>query len=131
MNKKSLLTLTIVSLLITACATTKESVFTGAMIGATGGAAIGHNHSRHSTGKLNGALIGAAIGGAIGYFSHKNKLKKNSKTKIKIKSKKDKYSPLLTKPKVRMIWVPDSIKGNRYVEKHKVWILESGSSWTK
>ncbi|HAG90312.1 MAG TPA: hypothetical protein DCL41_00480 [Bdellovibrionales bacterium] len=73
-------------------------------------------------------MIGTALGGLIGYLGHKDKMKKSTKSK-KDDSLPD--TPFLTKPKVRMYWEPDQIKGDKYIEKHRVWVLENSPVWTK
>jgi len=47
------------------------------------------------------------------------------------KLKKEDFFPLLTKPEVRTIWVEDSIEGNKFIEKHRVFILQKSTSWSK
>jgi len=39
--------------------------------------------------------------------------------------------PSLTKPKLRSMWVPDQIEGNKYIEGHYIYIIEDPGSWTK
>lgn len=39
--------------------------------------------------------------------------------------------PFLTRPEVRTIWIPDTVEGNRYIEKHRVFIIDKNSSWSK
>ena len=42
----------------------------------------------------------------------------------------EKY-PFLTRPEVRTLWVPDTVEGNRYIERHRVFVIEKNSSWSK
>lgn len=42
----------------------------------------------------------------------------------------EKY-PFLTRPEVRTLWVPDTVEGNRYIERHRVFVIEKNSSWCK
>lgn len=39
--------------------------------------------------------------------------------------------PHLTKPKLRSMWVPDQIEGNKYIEGHYIYIIEDPGSWSK
>lgn len=59
--------------------------------------------------------------------SHGNKKDGSEKDKTK---DEEKY-PFLTRPEVRTIWVPDAIEGNRYIEKHRVFIIDKNTSWSK
>ena len=114
------------------CATTTESIFTGTAIGGTTGAVIGHQHSGDSRGRMTGALVGATLGGVIGYLSHKHKKKNKTELNTTKKKTKDKdpTNPFLTRPRVRVFWVPDKIEGNRYIERHRVWEIKSNSKWS-
>ena len=80
---------------------------------------------------MTGALVGATLGGVLGYFSHKNKQKKLPGKLVQKKNAKDKTSvnPFLTRPRVRMFWIPDKIEGNRYIERHRVWEIQTNSKW--
>ncbi len=40
-------------------------------------------------------------------------------------------SPTLTAPKVRKIWVPEKIEGDKFIEGHYMWILEKTTSWSQ
>ena len=39
--------------------------------------------------------------------------------------------PSLTKPKLRSMWVPDQIEGNKYIEGHFIYVIEDSGSWSK
>lgn len=116
------------AVVIVSCATPNESILTGAVVGGTAGTVLGHQHSGTSESRLTGALVGTAVGGLVGYLANKEKQKKATKT---TPVKLDAENPLLTNPKVRMYWEPDQIEGNKYIEKHRVWVLESSPVWTK
>ncbi len=123
-----LITFITLFLLLCSCSTTGKSIFTGSAVGAGIGTIIGHQQKDSKKGKIIGAAAGSGIGGLIGYLAKKKKDKK-------IKSKKVNYKknevPHLTRPKVRMYWQPDQIIGNKYIEAHKVWVLESAPTWTR
>lgn len=56
---------------------------------------------------------------------------KQNETQSKDKTKEEEKLPFLTRPEVRTIWVPDSVEGNRYIEGHRVFIIDKNSSWSK
>ncbi len=120
-------------LLTTGCSTMKDSVFAGAAIGATAGGALGNSqrqgkHRQEAT--VNGALIGAVLGSAIGYFGYKDKLKKSKKLRVTRALKKEKNTnPLLTKPKVKRVWVEDKVIGRRFIKGHWEFVIEENSRW--
>jgi len=123
-----LLTLITISLLLPACSTTNRSILTGSAVGAGIGTVIGHQQKNQKKGKLIAGAVGGSLGGLIGYLAKKSKDKKKSLKKNKFKKNE---VPHLTSPKVRMYWQPDQIIGNKFVEGHKVWVLESSPAWTK
>ena len=45
--------------------------------------------------------------------------------------KDDNKSPSLTAPKVRKVWVPEKIEGDKFIEGHYMWILEKTTSWSQ
>ena len=130
---KKTISLYIIVSLLTGCATSNESLLTGAMIGGTAGTVLGHQHKGNSKGRMTGAIVGTALGGLVGYLSHKNKKKKRAKksTVREVEMVKINDNPFLTKPKVTMYWEPDKIEGDKFIEKHRVWVLKNGSQWSK
>lgn len=46
-------------------------------------------------------------------------------------NKDENKSPTLTAPKVRKIWVPEKIEGDKFIEGHYMWILEKTTSWSQ
>lgn len=63
-----------------------------------------------------------------GCATFKNK-PKDTQSKEEIKEE-DKL-PFLTRPEVKTLWIPDSIEGNRYIEGHRVFVIDKNSSWSK
>jgi hypothetical protein len=61
-------------------------------------------------------------------LAHKDKEASGDKGKVE---SNDDLLPLLTKPKIRSVVVPDSIEGNKYIKSHRVFILEDPGSWSK
>lgn len=47
------------------------------------------------------------------------------------KTTKDFEVPPITKPKVNCTQVPDAIEGNKWIEKHRVCIIDSPSTWSR
>lgn len=46
-------------------------------------------------------------------------------------SKSEDKSPSLTTPKVRKVWVPEKIEGDKYIEGHWMWVLERTTTWSQ
>jgi hypothetical protein len=46
-------------------------------------------------------------------------------------NKSDNKSPSLTTPKVRKVWVPEKIEGDKYIEGHWMWVLERTTTWSQ
>ena len=56
--------------------------------------------------------------------------KKNSIATNQSNTSNDK-SPALTSPKVRKVWVPEKIEGDKYIEGHWMWVLERTTTWSQ
>lgn len=118
------------AVLTSACATAPRSILLGAGAGAAVGAGSGLLISHDATGAALGAATGAVTGGLIGLLLHKGKEKDAQNAGGQKATDTEKY-PFLTRPEVRTIWVPDSVEGNRYIERHRVFVIEKNSSWSK
>lgn len=46
-------------------------------------------------------------------------------------NKSEDKSPSLTTPKVRKVWVPEKIEGDKYIEGHWMWVLERTTTWSQ
>lgn len=110
------------------CATTPQSVLFGAGVGAAAGLGTGLVIGQDATGAAIGAATGALAGSVIGFLFHKGK-EKDQAPSSKMPDA-EKY-PFVTRPEVRTIWVPDAVEGNRYIERHRVFVIEKNSSWSK
>ena len=98
----------------------------GTGVGGAAGAVIGKNHGRGSNVKsMQGAAIGAVLGGLLGFLTHKGKKKKTTEVNA------EELPPLLTRPKVKRIWVKDQVQGNRYVKGHWEYLIEENSKWNR
>lgn len=113
-------------MLIPACTTAPRSILLGAGTGAAAGAGTGLMIGNDATGAAIGAATGALAGGLIGLLLHKD----NDQKKSQANTDNNKY-PFLIRPEVRTIWVPDAVEGNRYIEGHRVFVIEKNSSWSK
>lgn len=126
-----LLTLITLSIMISACSSMEKSIALGAAIGGSAGGAIGNADGSYNRDKstVQGAAIGAVLGGLIGYAAHKHEGKKqitpNGKAELEPKA------PSLTAPKVRRVWVPARIEGDRYIDGHFQYVIEKTSTWSQ
>lgn len=113
------------------CATMGESVGLGAAIGGTTGAVIGNQAGSGSTrgaSTFQGALIGAGFGALIGYLGKHFEKKKEDKIQLMPDVK---GTPMLTAPRVRRVWIPAEIDGEKYIDGHYIYVIEKSSSWSK
>jgi len=125
--KPLLLTLT---LTLGACASKQSSILTGAAIGGATGTVLGHQQKGNEKARIVGGASGMMVGGLIGYLYNRQAKERRSK-KQNVKADLKSIAPNLTRSKVSMYWEPDKIDGNKFVEKHRVWVLESGPHWTR
>ena len=107
--------------------------------GAAAGAAIGGVSSYYASGQRSketaiGTAIGTATGGLLGYLIYYLVKKKedSSKPSEPVGPPLDPTQiPQVTKPDVGTMWVPPKIEGDRYIEGHRVFILERKSAWSR
>ncbi len=123
----------LILLMLTSCASMKESLVTGVGVGAITGATLGNAHEsgkNRNKSTRNGAAIGALLGAGLSYLIHKTKHKNDSiKVQKEIKSSND--IPYLTQPKIKRIWVKDRVSGKRFVKGHWEYIIEDQSQWSQ
>jgi len=122
---------TLLLLLLSGCASTRDSILLGAGMGAIAGGSVANlatNHSREGTGI--GAITGASFGALLGYLGHKENERKDRAIGAATRSSEKPKAPRLTAPSYRSIWVPDKIEGDRYIEGHRVFIIEESGKWT-
>lgn len=129
MNNELKAALLILPLLLNACATAPQSSALGAAIGGVAGGIIGQNHSQNSQGTAVGLAVGAGLGALMGYLAYKDKAAKPPKDES-LKKIEEQF-PALTKPKLRAVWVPDKIEGNKYIRGHYIYVIEDAGSWSK
>ena len=119
----------VLSGLMTSCATMRDSMITGASVGAAAGAVAGYGLSEGKPKAAAwGALTGAAGGGAVGYFHHQDSLEKERKRQKEMLSVGT-TKPQLSAPRYRAIWIPDQIEGDRFIEGHRVYVIEEAGRW--
>jgi hypothetical protein len=58
-------------------------------------------------------------------------MKSNKQSNTDKNDKVDSKAPFLTSPKVRKVWVPEKIEGDKFIEGHWMWVLERTSSWSQ
>ncbi len=119
------------SILLTSCSTLGQSVGLGASLGGTAGALIGNasgqgNQRDKST--LQGAAIGAGLGALIGWAGFAGKQKKEDSKVQDVRLEQS--TPSLTAPKVRRVWVPAQIEGEKYIDGHYMYVIEKTSAWS-
>ena len=118
--------------ILVSCASVERSTLIGALIGGTGGGVAGSlvtsGHQREG-GAIVGTFIGASLGGVIGYLAFKSKDQKHIESGTS-NSSLDPKTPLLTSPKVRRVWVPAKIEGEKYIDGHFMFVIEKTSGWS-
>lgn len=118
-------------LLLTGCATMQDSLILGASMGAVSGGSMGNlSTNRSQRGTAIGALVGAGLGAAFGYLAHKDNQQKEAMRQAMLNGTEPAKNPRLTEPRYRSIWVPDKIEGDRYIQGHRVFIIEESGKWT-
>ncbi len=69
--------------------------------------------------------------GMVVMISSCTTLNKNNQNQSNSANKADDKSPSLTSPKVRKVWVPEKIEGDRFIEGHWMWVLERTTTWSQ
>lgn len=118
----------LIPLLFSSCATSTQSALLGASIGGGIGGGIGQLESGDFKGTAIGLAVGAGIGSLVGFLSHKEKEGGVGQTVTQMKTEGGEFPPL-TKPKLKSMWVPDRIEGNKYIKGHFIYVIEDGGSW--
>ncbi len=143
------------SLLISSCASTQKSVFTGMGVGAMTGAATGIIINKRNKEKwaLQGLVIGATLGGSSAYVVHHSLKKRDEKIKKETLLRFNEFMSSMSfegdsrgrprqntkergvkdfkvaTPEVDKNCSDWEIKGNRLVEGHCVWVIHGQSFW--
>lgn len=131
LKKRVLAFVLCLSVLNHGCATTRDSLLLGAGLGAGAGGSVGYatNHE-NAAGTLIGVATGAVIGGAIGYFINKTNGGDKSESKLTSASVNP-NAPTLTNPRIRSLYEPDKIEGDRYIKGHEIFVIDKPATWSK
>ncbi|MCB9092884.1 MAG: hypothetical protein H6621_00120 [Halobacteriovoraceae bacterium] len=129
--------------LVTGCATMRDSVLTGmgtgAALGAANGAALSSDN--RNKGALTGALVGVAVGGIASYFIHNGLEKRDARIRRDTLFNLEKFNVSgpqgmsidgghgLTMPVVESQWVDTQVQGKKLVEGHRVWVISEEPQW--
>jgi hypothetical protein len=120
--------------LLTGCSTLSGSLATGAASGAALGGLIGNqqgNGNQRDKQTIQGAAIGAGLGALIGYAAHAGNNKSVKTPDMKVQALgEDTKGPALMAPKVRRVWVPPQILGEKYIDGHFMYVIEKTSAWS-
>lgn len=122
-----------IALTLPGCASMEKSTLLGAFIGGTAGGLIGNsegNDGKREQSTLIGAAVGTGLGSLMGYSAHKDKQKKQQQETPK-QNPFDSKTPSLTAPKVRRVWVPAQIEGDKYIDGHYMYVIEKTSGWSE
>lgn len=68
---------------------------------------------------------------AVVSLSSCTSMKKKSSIDTNQSNTSNDKSPALTSPKVRKVWVPEKIEGDKYIEGHWMWVLERTTTWSQ
>jgi hypothetical protein len=103
----------------------------GAVAGGSVGTLQGDVSGKPNKGTLIGLAIGAAVGGLFGYLKHEDNIKEAASAKNERETRKPLTPPVLSRPEVRRIWIPEKIEGDHYLEGHFMYVIEKPSLWRK
>lgn len=124
LNWKTSILLTFAILSILGCSSVNKRTLIGAAIGGTIGTVIGHQQQNQAAGLVAGAAIGSFIGSASAQNASSAKSKQTSEPNF------EPDAPKLLSPKVRRIWVPARIEGEKYFEGHYMYVIEKQTTWS-
>lgn len=119
-------------IVLSACATTRDSILAGIGVGAALGAGVGAAAGQPQGNELRagavGVVSGAAFGALMGYLAHKEDERRAAARPL---PGEDGPLPALTKPVIRRVWVPDRVEEDKLIRGHFVYVIERQSEWTK
>lgn len=133
----------LLSLVLSSCASMSDSLVLGIGTGAIVGAAIAQN-GQSDTG--SGAAIGVALGGLSAYLIHKGVERREERIRRDTLLNLEKFdvsAPMkpgtvsiptggghyLTKPAVDMEWIDTQVQGDKLIEGHRVWRIIEKPKW--
>lgn len=68
---------------------------------------------------------------AMSVLSSCTSVKKKNGSDTNSSHRSENKSPALTSPKVRKVWVPEKIEGDKFIEGHWMWVLERTATWSQ
>lgn len=110
------------------CSTSRRSVLLGSTFGASLGTGMGLA-AGGAKGAAVGGPVGALTGGILGYLAHREEEKK--KASQSAQSPRSLNVPALNRPEVRTLWVPERIENDRFIEGHRIFIIDKQSTWSR
>ena len=132
----------------TGCATMERSVTFGVVTGAMSGALANDRLAKRDRSQaiVQGAIFMGIVGGLSGYWIHRRMDLRERKTRRRLLFDLDKWGlqspkispigmpdlsrePHLTLPKMESEWVEPQVRGKRFIEGHRVWIMTEEPQW--
>lgn len=131
--------ITLSLMLTTGCATTNKSVGLGGAVGAGTGAILGGivDPGKNGEFRTRNIVIGAALGGMAGMITgsviHKQMDEQKKEAFLRGQASapppQNGITPALTQVKVRTDWIEGRAIGNRFIDGHFEYIIESAPRW--
>lgn len=122
---KKLIILTL-PLLLCRCSTIPKSIGLGACIGAASGFTASRFAEYNTKGSVVLTASGALIGGALAALLHKDLPTDLSQAPGGLLNERP---PSLKNAETDVIWVPDSVQDEKYIEGHRVFIIQNPAHW--
>jgi hypothetical protein len=124
---KNIIFLLMLSLLCQ-CASLEKSAGLGASVGAGAGLITSQALHYNAKGSVVLGLSGAIIGGLLGVLFHKNPSEETKPSNIPSELLKSIPPPLRDAEK-DVLWVPDKIEGDRFIENHRIFVIKKPAHW--
>lgn len=127
--------------LLPSCASTTQGVLLGAGIGEIAGGVSAYYLSRHSsTWTMIGAGAGAGVGAALGYALRKKPAPQAKDIQLSapapvgsssgVAPSSGEKPPVLLRPEVRTIWIPDKVEGTKLIRGHSIYLIDKPAAWS-
>lgn len=121
----------ILPFLIQGCASMEGNIGIGAGAGAAAGLGTGYALHYNTKGKIFTTATGAVVGAGVGFLMHKLFAKSDSSNVTTAEKERLEKYPFLSGPEVSKICKDDEIQGNKFVEKHCIFVIDRNSFWLK
>ena len=137
----ALLSLTLLTLGLASCASTKQALALGAITGASVGAASGALIARSNQGEaaLTMGLVAALVGGISGFFIHQGISQEGERVRRQTLLGLEQYgtgatmegrsAPTVTPPMVESYDVKAKVEGKKLIGPHRVWMIREKAKW--